>query len=619
MFIKRSVLLSYNESIVRKGLSMSIRRIRSRSLWAAALLIVLMGVLAVGTTAAYASTSVTPVKGMVYQDTYGIIKGEYAAMVKSTDQVDIVKKDGTVTLKLKKESSDSYYTSGAVASYNYDTQKYTKYYGLIQSNEVSSSSNGSTHKIFNLEGKQLLKVTSSRSFLYTGSNDHFISVKDSDSTGNNVTVEIYGKNSSGVYKSSQPSITASCSGDASYYSHMVNHGTSFDIVFLQIIEKTNDEGENYYSCTYVTQNYAYSNGLFKLNSTTYGESWKQYEYSYYDEDYEISSYSDPTDYTNTYKLASDVGTYKEKKLSSILTKTVNYSNGNYSITYDDATNAFYGDSSKLNAWDENTNTSLVDTIDPSSSAYKLTINGYSLALPSPYSRITEQLRVQHAAKGIYYAKNSSGKYGIIDSNGNKLVNFNYDGFYDANYSPTNYVVAKKGTKFYFLTLPTVAEGTAKLAKSAYTYTGKTIKPSVKVTYNGNTLKKGTDYTVSYSNNKAVGTATITINGKGNYVGSKKVTFKINPKGTKSISLTKSGSGFKVKWSKVSGVTGYQVKYTTASKSKTVKVKGANTKSKVIKKLKKGKTYKVQVRSYKTVKGKTYYSSWSKAKKMKYKK
>ena len=62
-----------------------------------------------------------------------------------------------------------------------------------------------------------------------------------------------------------------------------------------------------------------------------------------------------------------------------------------------------------------------------------------------------------------------------------------------------------------------------------TYTGSAIKPAPTVTLGGKTLKRGTDYTLSYANNTKVGTATITVTGKGNYKGSKKVTFKIvNP-------------------------------------------------------------------------------------------
>ena len=58
------------------------------------------------------------------------------------------------------------------------------------------------------------------------------------------------------------------------------------------------------------------------------------------------------------------------------------------------------------------------------------------------------------------------------------------------------------------------------------YTGKAIQPKVTIKNGQTTLISGTDYTLSYSNNKKVGTATITITGKGNYSGSKKVKFKI---------------------------------------------------------------------------------------------
>lgn len=40
------------------------------------------------------------------------------------------------------------------------------------------------------------------------------------------------------------------------------------------------------------------------------------------------------------------------------------------------------------------------------------------------------------------------------------------------------------------------------------------------------MKNGTDYTVSYSNNTKVGTAKVTITGKGNYTGSVSKTYSI---------------------------------------------------------------------------------------------
>ena len=65
--------------------------------------------------------------------------------------------------------------------------------------------------------------------------------------------------------------------------------------------------------------------------------------------------------------------------------------------------------------------------------------------------------------------------------------------------------------------------------SAQTYTGSQIKLTPAVTALSKTLTNNTDYTYSYSNNTNVGTGTITVTGKGNYTGSKNVTFTINRK------------------------------------------------------------------------------------------
>lgn len=59
-----------------------------------------------------------------------------------------------------------------------------------------------------------------------------------------------------------------------------------------------------------------------------------------------------------------------------------------------------------------------------------------------------------------------------------------------------------------------------------TYTGKALTQNPTVKVGGTTLKNGTDYSLSYINNVNVGTATMTITGKGSYKGSKKVTFNI---------------------------------------------------------------------------------------------
>lgn len=63
----------------------------------------------------------------------------------------------------------------------------------------------------------------------------------------------------------------------------------------------------------------------------------------------------------------------------------------------------------------------------------------------------------------------------------------------------------------------------------YSYTGKKIQPVLKIMDGKKRLKEGKDYTLSYSNNKNVGKASITIKGKGNYRDTKIVSFRIYKK------------------------------------------------------------------------------------------
>ncbi len=165
-----------------------------------------------------------------------------------------------------------------------------------------------------------------------------------------------------------------------------------------------------------------------------------------------------------------------------------------------------------------------------------------------------------------------------------------------------------------------------LNKKSVIYSGKEKKPSVTVLNGSLELTKNKDYTVSYLNNKNVGTATVVVNGIGNYTGSITKSFKIIPKGTPLKGKVKSKhKGFTVNWKKQpKSITGYQVQYSTSKKfkGKTTVIKTVKKKS-VTKlkasKLKAKKKYYVRVRTYKTVKGKKYYSRWSKSKTVKTKK
>ncbi|MDO4555981.1 MAG: leucine-rich repeat protein [Lachnospiraceae bacterium] len=192
--------------------------------------------------------------------------------------------------------------------------------------------------------------------------------------------------------------------------------------------------------------------------------------------------------------------------------------------------------------------------------------------------------------------------------------------------PTNY---PEGAKTVKITVKAVSSASSKsIAKAKVTYTksvaynGKNRSSLKKVVLGSKTLKKNTDYTVSYSNNKNPGKASFTITGKGKYKGTIKRTFTIVPatrqwkqvRSTKAKTLTLSWNGTNV------DTTTYQIQIaskSTMKKTKTYKIAGDQN-TYTVEKLKSKKTYYVRIRSYKRVSGKNYYGKWSKVKKVKIK-
>lgn len=96
---------------------------------------------------------------------------------------------------------------------------------------------------------------------------------------------------------------------------------------------------------------------------------------------------------------------------------------------------------------------------------------------------------------------------------------------------------KIGSKYYYILgsyltkassskALTAANTTVVLKYTSLPYTGKALTPAVTVTYNGTRLVNGTDYVVTYSNNKEPGTATVKVTGQGSYRGSLSKTFQI---------------------------------------------------------------------------------------------
>jgi uncharacterized protein YkwD len=170
---------------------------------------------------------------------------------------------------------------------------------------------------------------------------------------------------------------------------------------------------------------------------------------------------------------------------------------------------------------------------------------------------------------------------------------------------------KKATTIYY-------PKTITLSATSYTYDGKVKKPTVTVKDSKGNKIATSNYTVTYASGcKNVGSYNVTIKFKGNYSGTVTKTFKINPKGTTISKLTATSKGFKATWKKQgTQTTGYQIRYSTKSNmsgAKTVTVSKNATTSKNISKLSAKKKYYVQIRTYKTVNGTKYYSSWSSSK------
>ena len=203
--------------------------------------------------------------------------------------------------------------------------------------------------------------------------------------------------------------------------------------------------------------------------------------------------------------------------------------------------------------------------------------------------------------------------------------YDFGGWYKEKTFTSKWDFAKskvyEDTTLYAKWTPSVKGMTLSKVKGQ-TYTGKAITPAITATFGTETLVLNKDYKVEYKDNTKVGTASVIVTGIGNYTGSKTIEFRINPKNTSIKSLTKGYKNFTVNVKKLSSskVTGYQLRYSrysdmAGSKTKTIGKKYNKT-TRTVSKLKSKKNYYVQVRAYKKVNGKNYYSTWSKAKKVK---
>lgn len=172
--------------------------------------------------------------------------------------------------------------------------------------------------------------------------------------------------------------------------------------------------------------------------------------------------------------------------------------------------------------------------------------------------------------------------------------------------------------------------------------------TIKATYKGKTLRQNKDYTVFIATRGT--TRTVTVQGKGNFKSRRQFKIHVHAyKCTAKKAATYFATGYKkykctacgakkteklaqlkpaiaslksskkgrliVKWKKGSGISGYQISYSTSSKftkstTKSVTITKAGSTAKTLTKLKSKKKYYVRIRVYKKQKGGKLYGAWS---------
>ena len=197
--------------------------------------------------------------------------------------------------------------------------------------------------------------------------------------------------------------------------------------------------------------------------------------------------------------------------------------------------------------------------------------------------------------------------GTVDGiSGNVDLNYKIGNWMSAGFTPKNVSLDK--------TSLTMTAGSTNTLK-AYDPANSAYKLSIQ-------WKSSNTNVASVDNNgkitaKTAGNATITATLNATTKATCKV--KVIPKATKIKSVKKSGKkGIKITWSKVTGISNYQIYMSTKSKSgfKKIYTASAGKTSYTKTKLKKGKKYYFKIRTAKKVSGTYYYSSYTAVKSVK---
>lgn len=170
----------------------------------------------------------------------------------------------------------------------------------------------------------------------------------------------------------------------------------------------------------------------------------------------------------------------------------------------------------------------------------------------------------HRTDGLYYPDNKKG-HNYLGLHTAGFAHDFYPGFFDINGNEQlNMFICEWGDR---IDIASLSEDSFVLSKKNFAYSGLAQRPNVNINYNNNSnlpLYEGYDYTLSFSHNVNVGTASVQITGIGKYTGSICFNYYITPPvpDTPILKQEIDNRSISVSWGAVEQSEGYKIEYST---------------------------------------------------------
>ncbi len=229
---------------------------------------------------------------------------------------------------------------------------------------------------------------------------------------------------------------------------------------------------------------------------------------------------------------------------------------------------------------------------------------------------SEETMVRGIAAAYTYTGEVIAPVVRVEDDGNVLTNgVDYQVSYSDNVNVGTGTITITGINRYrgsrsvsFKILPQNISRANVTSIAVQTYTGNNLTPGVQVTNSGKVLNSGTDYKISYVDNRYPGTGKVVIRGDGNYTGTQTINFNIIVPGVTGVKASKyTASSITFSWTQNKVVSGYEI-YNSKNKLQ-ARVKKNSTIKTTVKNLKAGTVATYKVRAFVIKGGRYHYSDF----------